>query len=72
VIARLSDATVLVEAGEKSGTRYVVEECIRQGKVVFARKGLLEILSWLRREAARGNVVEWDDARDIVRRLQPT
>jgi DNA processing protein len=69
VIARLSVATILVEASEKSGTRYVVEECVRRGKAVFARKGLLDGLSWLRRAAVRGDVVEWDKAGDIVRRL---
>ena len=69
VIARLSVATVLVEASEKSGTRYVVEECVRRGKTVFARKGLLDGLAWLRRAAARGDVVEWDHPSDIVGRL---
>ena len=69
VIARLALATVLVEADEKSGTRYVVEECIRQGKVVFARCGLLERLAWLRRAAARGEVAQWDGPEEILGRL---
>ena len=69
VIARLALATVLIEADEKSGTRYVVEECIRQGKVVFAGSGLLERLTWLRRAAARGEVVEWDGPKEILGRL---
>ena len=69
VIAQLAVATVVVEADEKSGTRYVVEECIREGKVVFARSGLLERLTWLRRAAARGEVVEWDGPREILGRL---
>ena len=66
VVARLALATVLVEADEKSGTRYVVEEAVRQGKVVFARRGLLQGLTWLRRAATRGAVVEWDEARDVL------
>ncbi len=69
VIARLALATVLVEADEKSGTRYVVEESIRQGKVVFTRSGLLERLTWLRRASARGEVVEWDGPTEILGRL---
>jgi DNA processing protein len=69
VIARLALATVLVEADEKSGTRYVVQECIRQGKVVFARSGLLERLTWLRRAACRGEVVEWDGPKEVLGRL---
>ena len=69
VIARLATATVLVEADEKSGTRYVVEECIRQGKVVFARSGLLERLAWLRRASARGEVAQWDGPKEILGRL---
>ncbi len=72
VIARLALATVLVEADEKSGTRYVVEECVRQGKVVFARRGLLERLTWLRRAAARGEVVEWDGPEEILGTLGPS
>jgi DNA processing protein len=67
VIARLALATVLVQADEKSGTRYVVEECIRQGKVVFARRGLLESLAWLRRASGRGQIVEWEHASTLVR-----
>ena len=66
VIARLALATVLVQADEKSGTRYVVEECIRQGKVVFARRGLLESLAWLRRASGRGQIVEWEQASTLV------
>jgi DNA processing protein len=69
VIARLSRATVLVAAEEKSGTRHVVEECIRQSKQVFARKGLLERLSWLKRAAGRGEVIQWDAASEILRAL---
>jgi DNA processing protein len=69
VIARLALATVLVQADEKSGTRYVVEESIRQGKMVFAQRGLLQGLTWLRRAAARGVVVEWDQAEDLVASL---
>jgi DNA processing protein len=69
VIARLALATVLVEADEKSGTRYVVEECIRQGKVVFARSGLLERLTWLRRASARSEVAQWDEPNEVVGRL---
>jgi hypothetical protein len=61
---------VLVAADERSGTRYVVEECVREGKTVFARQGLLGDLLWLQRAAKRGGtVVEWRHATNIVAKL---
>jgi DNA processing protein len=69
VIARLSVATVLVDAEEKSGTRHVIEECARAQKVVFARRGLLERLSWLRHAAERTTVHEWDRPDELALHL---
>jgi DNA processing protein len=64
VMARLSLATVLVDATEESGTRHQVGECVKLGRVVFARSGLVESLSWLR-GARKGAVVGWTDAREL-------
>jgi DNA processing protein len=68
VMARLSLATVLVDATEESGTRHQVEECVKLGRVVYARSPLVESLSWLR-GAREGAVVSWVDARELGQRL---
>jgi DNA processing protein len=68
VMARLSVATVLVEASEESGTRHQVAECLELGRPVYARRGLLEAVSWLRGHDG-GSVVQWGDASDVVRGL---
>jgi DNA protecting protein DprA len=48
VMARLAHATVLVEAGETSGTRHQVAACVAMSKPVFAHGRLVGHLSWLR------------------------
>jgi DNA processing protein len=68
VMARLALATVLVEATEESGTRHQVAECLALGRTVFARRGLVDTLSWLRGVRA-GAVVEWGDATDLGARV---
>ena len=68
VMARLSVATVLVEAAEESGTRHQVAECLALGKTVYARTGLVERVSWLRGQGAEG-VVGWGEAGEVVRGL---
>jgi DNA processing protein len=68
VMARLSLATVLVDATEASGTRHQVEECVKLGRVVYARSALVETLGWLR-GAREGAVVGWTDARELGLRL---
>jgi DNA processing protein len=68
VMAQLAEATVLVEATEESGTRHQIEECLKLGRVVYARHALVEELSWLQ-SAAESAVVEWADARELLQRL---
>jgi DNA processing protein len=64
VMARLAQATVLVEAAEASGTRHQVAECLALGRTVYARRGLVAELSWLR-TAPAARVVEWEDAAEL-------
>jgi DNA processing protein len=47
-MALLSDATIIVEASEKSGTRHLGWEALRLGRVIFIMKGVIENkeLSW--------------------------
>jgi len=58
-MARLAQATVLVEANETSGTRNQVEACFALGRAACARRGFVEGVSWLRDVRARA-VVEWE------------
>jgi DNA processing protein len=63
-MARLARATVLVEAAEASGTRHQVAECVALGRTVYARRGLVAAVRWLR-GAPAGRVVEWADAAEL-------
>ncbi len=65
VMARLSVATVLVEAEEGSGTRHQVAECLALGRVVLAQRGLAGRVSWL-----GDGVTWWADAGEVVERLR--
>ena len=49
-MALLSDATIIVEAGEKSGTRHQGWEALRLGRAVFIMENIAEDskLSWPR------------------------
>jgi hypothetical protein len=66
-MARLAQVTVLVEAGEKSGTRHQVEESLRVSRPVLVRRGLAEDVAWLRRMRDDRKVMEWENAGDVVR-----
>jgi DNA processing protein len=68
VMARLARATVLVEATEESGTRHQVEACLALGRTVYARRGLVAVLSWLRGAPGQG-VVEWATAGELGERV---
>jgi DNA processing protein len=48
LMALLSDATVIVEAGERSGVVYQAWECVRLGRPLFIHASLRE-LEWVRK-----------------------
>jgi DNA processing protein len=55
-MALLSDATIIVEASEKSGTRHQGWEALRLGRVIFIMKSVIENkeLSWPREMVKHG------------------
>ena len=47
-MAALSEATIIVEAGETSGTRTQARACIDQGKMLVFLPGVVETVTWAR------------------------
>jgi DNA processing protein len=68
VMARLSDATVIVEAGETSGTVHQVREAIASGRRVFLAERLFRGggAMWVRRLAHERAIVVWSSAQEVV------
>ena len=67
IMARLARAMVLVEAGETSGTRHQVRECLALDRPVFVHDALLSDAgpSWLLDLARRGELAPWSTAADL-------
>jgi len=68
VMARLADVTVVVEAGDNSGTMHQIEECLRAGRPVFVAGWLLRRtdLAWPRNVLERRGAFVWRHPSDIV------
>ena len=69
LMACLTSATVVVEAGEGSGTRHQVRECLRLGRPVLAQRRLVTDVSWLRELHEAGRVAEWDGPNELLAHL---
>jgi DNA processing protein len=70
LMAHLSRAMILVEAGATSGTRHQVEECMSFGKPVFIHASLLNAeIEWLDAAHARAGVGEWRDPSELADRV---
>lgn len=67
-MAALSEATVIVEAGETSGTRTQAKACIDQGKRLILLPGVVEGTSWAKGFVKRGAVVA-SSVTDVMRAL---
>jgi DNA processing protein len=67
-MAALSEATVIVEAGETSGTRTQAKACIDQGKRLILLPGVVEGTSWAKEFVKRGAVVA-SSVTDVTRVL---
>lgn len=68
-MALISDATVIVEAGEKSGTRHQGWEALRLGRLVFVMENVAEDpkLTWPREMISYGaQVLRRDDLPEIL------
>jgi DNA processing protein len=68
IMARLSDATVLVEAGERSGTVHQVREALSCRRRVFVAEALLRgsVVAWVRKLGQHPGVVVWSTPNDVV------
>jgi DNA protecting protein DprA len=71
VMALLSDATVIVEASDTSGTLHQAAECLRQGRWLFILKSVIEdpSLSWPSRFLGEPRTVVVTKTEDILSRL---
>jgi DNA processing protein len=68
-MALISDATVIVEAGERTGTLSVAWECIRLGRPLFIHASLKD-LTWVRKMVERGAFLfrTADEVLEVLRR----
>jgi DNA processing protein len=68
-MALVSDATVIVEAGERSGTIYQGLECLRLGRPLLIHASLKDLV-WVRRMVEHGaHLFETaDEALEVLRR----
>ena len=68
VMARLADATVLIEARENSGTVHVVREALARGRRVFVAERILRrgVPTWVRGIVRHPGVVVWGSPREVV------
>jgi DNA processing protein len=68
IIARLTDATVLIEARERSGTIHVVREALACGRRVFVGERVLRHggPTWVRSVVRQPGVVVWASPREVV------
>jgi DNA processing protein len=71
LMARLTQATVLVEAGEKSGAAYQVCEALALGCLVLVHARSAGEVSWVRALAEAGRVHVWEDVAQLRAELLP-
>lgn len=71
VMAAVSDATVIIEASDTSGTLHQAAECVRLGRWLFIAKSVVEdkSLSWPARFLENSRTVVLANTNDIVSRL---
>lgn len=72
VMAALSDATVIIEASDTSGTLHQAAECGKLGRWLFIAKSVAEdkALTWPSRFLSLPNVVVLNSTDDILSRIQ--
>lgn len=71
LMAALSDATAIIEAGETSGTLHQAVECIRLGRWLFIAKSVLDdpVLQWPNRFRNEATCRALSDTSDILAAL---
>ena len=68
LMAALSDATVIVEAGDTSGTLHQAAECVRLGRRLFITRSTMEdaSLQWPKRFQSYPNVATMSSVEDVL------
>ena len=72
VMALLSDATIIVEASDTSGTLHQAAECLRQGRWLFILSSVVADtrLSWPEKFLGKPKVVELRETADVISALK--
>ncbi len=72
VMAAVSDATVIIEASDTSGTLHQAAECQRLGRWLFVAKSVVDdaSLNWPRRFVGKPKVAVLQATSDIVNTIQ--
>jgi DNA protecting protein DprA len=72
VMAAISDATVIVEASDTSGTLHQAAECVRLGRWLFILKSVAEdrSLEWPARFLGKPNVEVLNGTDDVLKRIR--
>ena len=69
VMARLTQATVLVEAGERSGTQHQLREAIGVGRLVFVHMRLVGKVAWVTELVEQRLVTLWATTAEVLERF---
>lgn len=69
LMARLADATVLVEAGEHSGTQHQVREAIGVDRPVLVYEHLVGKVAWVTELVQRNLVTPWTSTAEVLQSL---
>jgi DNA processing protein len=69
VMARLAQATVLIEAGERSGTQHQVREAISVARLVLVHTRLIDTVEWVTELVERKLVIPWATTAEVLERL---
>jgi DNA processing protein len=71
LMAALSDATAIIEAGDTSGTLHQAAECVRLGRWLFIAKSVVDdaSLQWPKRFLGQPRVASFSSTEDILKAI---
>jgi DNA processing protein len=71
LMAALSDATAIIEAGDTSGTLHQAAECGRLGRWLFIAKSVVDdpLLQWPKRFLGQPNIERFSSTEDILKAI---
>jgi DNA processing protein len=72
LMAALSDATAIIEAGDTSGTLHQAAECVRLGRWLFIAKSVVDdpSLQWPKRFLGQPRVASFSSTDDIIKAIK--